>query len=122
MGTFSSAKNPASVEITDSSLIPEELVQYSGTISGQAWYEMSQIEHDGPYTDMWWKGRQDVQMERVPLKEKIKAALKQDCENCEGRGCMAGLKEVECAECGGSGKRYITGARLVNDKVRLTVK
>ncbi len=120
LGEFQVKGNPPSVEITDPSLLPDEMVQYSGTISGPAMEWFRQAWHFAEN----WLGRQDVQMERVPMKAQIAAALKQPCAHCEGSGKAEtwGEKFIDCPECEGSGKKHIAGARLISDKVRLTVK
>jgi len=61
------------VTITDASLIPEELVQYTGTISGDAWEYMESVMLGTGNFD--WLERQDVQMERIPHKGRIGEAL-----------------------------------------------
>ncbi len=121
LGEFAVRGNPPSVEITDPSLLPEEMVQYSGTISGQAWGDLlSTLARFSDFSIDRWVQRQDVQMERVPMKAKIAAALKQPCEVCGGDAFEGAIEH--CAECGGSGKKHIAGARLISDKVRLQVK
>ncbi len=70
--------------ITDESLIPEELCDYRGTISGQAWADMDDYCITRSSMESW-KGRQDVQMERHPNNGKIREALK--------RGPVAGVRE-----------------------------
>ncbi len=74
----------APLTITDESLIPEELCEYRGVISGQAWncLRMFMVGEDA-----WinWSGRADVQMERHPNNGKIREALR--------RGPVAGVRE-----------------------------
>ncbi len=74
----------APLTITDESLIPEELCEYRGVISGRAWIDMESyfISRDCMES---WRGRQDVQMERHPNNGKIREALK--------RGPVAGVRE-----------------------------
>ncbi len=62
------------VDITEPSLVPEDLCQYQGCVSGEAWEEMKMHFRDG---QAWahWEGRQDVQMERIPHKGRIGKAL-----------------------------------------------
>ncbi len=59
------------VIITDASLIPDELVQYTGTISGEAWAKLIADDFDRVCSLEQWLGRQDVQMERIPRKRRI---------------------------------------------------
>ncbi len=91
-GDFIERANPPSVEITDISLVPDEFCQYEGRIGGQDFTDMMRIVRKEFANDGW---RGSVQMERVPMKAKIVAAIK------------AG--------------EAVAGARLV-DKTRLVVK
>ncbi len=76
----------AALTITDESLIPEELCDYRGVISGTAWKELGEILFSSLKANVdHWKGRQDVQMERHPNNGKIREALK--------RGPVAGVRE-----------------------------
>lgn len=90
------------VTITDASLIPEELCQYEGSISGEAWGFLAYGFSDA---DMWayWTGRADVQMVRIPHKGRIAVELDKPCE-------CANIQP--CAICGGSGKHGVPGAHL----------
>ncbi len=125
------------VEITDASLIPEEMCQYTGTISGAAWKSLRQIALDA-YPGMscltpeqaladWeeWSGRQDVQLERIPHKGRIGEALAKDCQVCEGAGKLpydADAPEEICAACGGSGKESVPGARLLERGAHVEIR
>ncbi len=71
------------VEITNARLIPDEMCQYTGTISGAAWRELE--DFDEPWGEAGaalpsnaiakWMGREDVRMERTPHKGRIGEAL-----------------------------------------------
>ncbi len=76
----------APLTIMDESLIPEELCDYRGVISGTAWKELGEMLFSSLKANVdHWKGREDVQMERHPNNGKIRDALK--------RGPVAGVRE-----------------------------
>ncbi len=87
----------APLTITDESLIPEELCDYRGVISGAAWAQLAEYasasiitagtEKEAEANWRHWLGRQDVQMERHPNNGKIREALK--------RGPVAGVRLEE---------------------------
>ncbi len=93
-GDFIERANPPSVEITDISLVPDEFCTYSGTIPASIWTCLVDFVRAAG-TDELRKDVGGLQMERVPMKAKIAAAIK------------AG--------------EAVAGARLV-DKTRLVVK
>lgn len=97
------------VEITNASLLPEELVQYEGRISGKAWFAVTcQMSET-------WLCRSDVQMERVPHKGRIAEALQQKCERCRGLGTVVvsgAPSPCKCSECDGDGLARVPGAHF----------
>lgn len=115
------------VEITQASLIPEELVQYTGTISGSAWECLRRLlstytEDNTPSPAFaHWSGRQDVQMERIPHKGRIAVALEKPCVPCAGTGVYNALGD-RCDLCGGSGKAVVPGARFAERNSHVEVK
>ncbi len=108
------------VTITDVSLIPEELVQYTGTISGQAigwlrsWMDSHSKVIEGTRTPFeYLMDRQDVQMERIPHKGRIGEALAGKCSQCNGVGApWNNSASVPCTACDGDGLARVPGARL----------
>lgn len=101
------------VTITDASLIPEDYVQYTGTISGEAWESLqSRIVS----AENWerWAGRQDVQMDRIPHKGRIGAALSGVCPRCDGHPDLLSVDEFPagCPLCDNDGLVHVPGARL----------
>lgn len=106
------------VEITDASLIPEEYVQYTGTISGEAWETLHISVADERRGQDWddWVKRADVRMERIPHKGRIGEALAGKCCDCRGSGRAydIGFPDASpCRECSGDGLARVPGARLV---------
>jgi hypothetical protein len=62
------------VEVYDEKLIPDDLCEYEGRISGHAWDNLRLImvqSEEGRRTWEIWSGRQDVQMQRIPHKGRI---------------------------------------------------
>ncbi len=101
------------VEVTDASLLPEEFVQYEGRISGKAWGNLQAVISDIQWD--YWSGRADVQMGRVPMLGRIAAEMDKPCKSCAGRGRDTDSIEdatTQCADCDGSGKTSVAGARL----------
>ncbi len=71
-GDFIERANPSSVEITDASLVPDELCQYEGKIGGGLMYHIREVLAPFPVTfEAIFR-----LMERVPMKAKIAAAIK----------------------------------------------
>lgn len=101
------------VEITQASLIPEELVQYTGTISGCDFMKMMNAIREVVCNDGWVGS---VQMERIPHKGRIAAALEKPCPGCGGN------EIVPCQLCGGSGKAVVPGARFAERGSSVIVK
>lgn len=113
------------VVITQESLLPEDLVQYEGRISGQAmgWLRSALGPH---ITDNersrweYWSGREDVQMTRVPHKGRIAEALSAKCSKCNGNGVVEDQVfedsliqgELPCSACDGDGKARVPGAHF----------
>ncbi len=99
LGTFSEQKNPPSVEIQNIWLIPENLCEYNITISGNAWGWLRSWMGSRSKEELaaweYWSGREDVQIESIPMKAKIAAELK---------------------------KGPVAGASLISDKTRLTLR
>lgn len=111
------------VAITKPDLIPEELVQYTGTISGAAWKWLSDYL-DGQSHKWGWMERQDVQMERIPHKGRIAAALEKKCPTCLGEGevCITDAGRSLCPGCDGDGKARVPGAHFETRGWHIEVK
>lgn len=113
--TLRAAGGKAAVQITDASLLSEDLVQYEGRISGEAWESiretLSCIRVIGGKRDItaweYWSGREDVQLKRVPSLSRIAAELDKPCAKCSGKGLIL---EKLCPECEGNAKRRVAGA------------
>lgn len=96
------------VTITNADLIPEELVQYEGRISGAAMEQMLQamptlLAYRNTDATIWMRG---VDLERIPHKGRIAEALAAACPNCKG------LTPIKCEECDGTGHSKVPGAHL----------
>lgn len=104
------------VTITEASLVPEEFVQYQGTISAAAWQVLREVAREFPQIGLasTWFGRQDVQMERIPHKGRIGEALSKKCFICDGTGRVGVSEGYDdfCQECSGDGLARVPGARL----------
>ncbi len=106
------------LEITDASLIPEELVQYTLRLSGDVLVRM------GEHIDWnYWIENEDVQMERVPHNERIRAELEKPCDRCDGSGRdpMPNCN-TECLQCDGAKTRHVPGARLLERGSHVEIK
>lgn len=125
------------VVITKPELIPEELVQYEGRISGEAWAALAKMIYGCGMTPWFdhWKLRQDMQMERIPHKGRIAQALSAKCLRCNGSGnvlvggpptaaCSFGNvpSSEPCPECDGDGKARVPGAHLAARENHVEVK
>lgn len=120
------------VEITDASLVDEALVQYQGTISGRAWGWLrsalgSHVSDNTPSKNWdYWSGREDVQMERIPHKGQIAAALEKPCGRCGGTGERAAASidcpPESCDDCGGTKKASVLGARFAERQSHVECK
>lgn len=104
------------LNVADASLLPEDLVEYKGTISGPVWSlilnKMDEYVHHGEIVH-------GVQMERIPHDGRIRAALELKCDHCQGNGCVSinawggePYSDAPCPACEGTGKNRVPGARL----------
>ncbi len=94
------------LEITDASLIPEELCDWQGKIQGGVMYHIREVLAAYPITlETIFR-----YMERVPHNERIRAALEAKCSACNGYD-PDGLPL--CSQCDGDCKGRVPGARLL---------
>lgn len=99
------------VEITDETLIPAGLLNYTITLPGDLWIAIERAIGTGPLLDMIVHR---ARVSKEPSKSRIAKALAQPCGQCGGVGTCNALTEgdVACSECGGSGTAGVPGARL----------
>ena len=117
------------LEITDASLIPDELVRYEGHISGPVWKRIWAARTAWSQPDRTVS--LDVELERVPHNERIRAELERDCERCDGNGIVEDVVfndslveegQFPCRTCDGTGKRHVPGARLLERGSHVEIK
>lgn len=111
------------VTVTDESLIPEGLCEYSGSIPGDLWQAMLR-QCPQPLLDIL--GHR-ARMVRMPHNERIRAELSMKCLACDGtprvRYEVDGTEGIaECEACGGSGNTPVAGARLENRGSHLEIR
>lgn len=102
--------NEDRVEITDEALVPEELCMITVTMPFPLWIALV-TRKDFNMRDFAEPGSVK-ESPRVPSLSLIAEALQKPCPSCDGSGCMSGIESIRCAECGGSGKQSVPGARF----------
>lgn len=118
------------VEITDETMIPAGLMNYTITMPGDMWLAIERAIGTGPLLEMLAHRSKES---KEPSKSRIAEALSQPCQTCGGigsvcRNCQS-LKELDCIacyglpvmdpnlsntcrDCGGSKLAGVPGARL----------
>lgn len=87
------------VEIYDASLIPQEMVNVTITVTLADWDAIGVFP--------------DPKLPRVPSLAKIAEQLSKKCEHCEGMGTRGDADLLkQCPECVGTGKQSVPGARF----------
>jgi hypothetical protein len=95
------------VEITEPSLVPDEMCDVTVTIAAQCWTRWVQVLRANQWTiEPYLKRGPD----RTPRLKDIAAELARKCDKCEGHGLLE--NGDDCPECGGDGQRRVPGAHL----------
>jgi len=103
------------VTITNPDLVPDEFCAVVLTIPGAEYVRLWPWLVDAGWT---LATEADMQKRREPRKSLIEAELQKPCETCEGKEPFI----VTCMQCGGSGKRGVSGAYLAERGVHLEVR
>lgn len=105
--------------ITDECLIPDELCVWEGEIDGAAWRILMELMalHPASLTAL-----PNIRMKRTPHKSAIAMQLGRRCDTCAGTGFIDAAEMRSCAECSGSGKCLVAGARLEQRGTHLEVR
>lgn len=113
-------------EVFDETLIPDEFKRWSIEWKGEKKPTLPPSGHstfDLPI--------HECKVSSEPDKKKLLAALKEQCEECDGSGITEHRPnngysddkiERVCAKCNGKGTRLIPGARLIADRTKLVIK
>lgn len=101
------------VEITDEALVPDELCTVSVTMPADIWRRVSiSLAAFTDSEDVFTRMISSVRS--APSLTLIAEALGKPCAKCRGTGNWheIGADNALCADCGGSGKQSVPGARL----------
>jgi hypothetical protein len=108
------------LEITDASMIPDELCRYVLTLAGPEWRVVEEAVRRRTL------GQLALSPERQPDGDAIRKALAQPCANCAGKGEIVGgfdgIINGTCPACGGSGRNAVPGAQLLERGAHVEVK
>lgn len=123
--TLKLAKNPASVEVVQPDLVPDDYMRIKVTMTralrGRI---LARLFGDKASVSLFQELMECSASDPEPMKTLIKEELKQPCPNCKGQwDQMKGQSTASvCGVCGGSGILGVPGCRLVNDRMRLEIK
>lgn len=101
------------LDVYNPALVPEEMVDYSGTITSSAWNQIVELCSALGEDIRQYEG---VRLERVLRVGMIRNIMKAPCAKCDGAGTVlesdGELATVECPECKGAKLQTVPGARL----------
>jgi hypothetical protein len=100
------------VEITDETMLPDEVCKYSVTLPAFIWKAICQTEWENPAITVYL---QKMTPQRLPSLTAVREVLEKPCAACSGVGEIMVVRldaKKICEACGGSGKAGVPGARL----------
>lgn len=96
-------------------VLPEEFMDVTVVLPLSDWKRLL-AQPDAPLVDATVKGG-------APSNKRIRGALAQDCDSCDGKKTISSFGKVEpCEKCAGTGKQLVPGARLTERGEHLEVK
>lgn len=107
------------VEISDESLVPDEMCTVTVTFNALIWRETLK-EEDRKWPNVILPA---LIGKRVPSLSLIGEELQKACGKCNGVGApWNNSSSIPCVDCGGSGKRSVPGARLLDRGEHVEIK